>query len=121
MGETRLTESLRTAGRQVETSPEEYDRLKDAINVAVKRSLDDALRAAGVSVPAIKERAVVDRITREVTVEIAQTTEAFYEGPMPPPAVLKAFDAVVPGLAKQIADMAVEEQKHRHKWERRAL
>jgi uncharacterized membrane protein len=121
MGETRLAASLRTAGQQTEASAEEHGWQKAAIDVAVKRGLDHALRAAGVTVPAIKERAVVDRITREVTIEVAQTTEAFYEGPMPPPAMLKAFDAVVPGLANQIADMAIEEQKHRHKWERRAL
>ena len=105
----------------METSTEERDGLKATIDGAVKRSLDEALRAAGVSVPAIKEQAVADRITRAVTIEVAHTTQAIYEGPMPPPAMLKAFDAVVPGLAKQIADMAVDEQKHRHIWERRAL
>lgn len=57
MGETRLTESLRTAGRQMEISTEDRDGLKVTIDGAVKRSLDEALRAACVSVSAVKEPA----------------------------------------------------------------
>ena len=40
---------------------------------------------------------------------------------MPPPAMLKAFDDVVPGLARQIANAAEDERKHRHRWENKAL
>ena len=35
--------------------------------------------------------------------------------------MLRAFDDAVPGLAGQIVEMAVREQRHRHVWERRAL
>ena len=91
--------------------------LQDAIDATIKRNLDQALRAAGIVVPEQQEQAVVERLTRELTVEVEQ----HYQGPLPPPALLKAFDEAVPGLAATIVDMAVGEQRHRHLWERRAL
>jgi uncharacterized membrane protein len=35
--------------------------------------------------------------------------------------MLRQFDEVVPGLAREIADAADAEQKHRHQWENKAL
>ena len=46
--------------------------------------------------------------------EIIQRVE-MYKGPLPPPALLDQYEKVVPGLAQQIVDMAVNEQKHQHK------
>ena len=40
---------------------------------------------------------------------------AKYSGPLPHPAVLKQFDDVLPGSAKQIFDMALAEQQNRFK------
>lgn len=56
----------------------------------------------------------------EVSTETKKTTfiaEAF-AGPLPSPADLAAYERVSPGLANTIADLAKEEQKHRHKCER---
>ena len=91
--------------------------LQNAIDATVKRSLDDALRSVGIIVPEQQEEAVAERLTRELTVEVEQ----HYQGPLPPPTMLRAFDDAVPGLATQIVEMAAKEQRHRHVWERRAL
>ncbi|MGD0109278.1 MAG: DUF2335 domain-containing protein [Rhodopila sp.] len=50
-----------------------------------------------------------------------QTISATYHGPIPPPLMLGEFERVVPGLAMQIVGMALAEQAHRHRWERKAL
>jgi uncharacterized membrane protein len=42
-----------------------------------------------------------------------------YRGPIPPPEYLSGFEAVVPGSARQVIDMAVRQQSHRHGMERR--
>jgi len=91
------------------------------IKAALRRSLDEALKSAGLNVPAPKEQALVDRVSQEVTIAFEQTTSAIFQGPMPPPEILQGYEDVVPGLARQIAKMAIDEQQHRHQWERRAL
>jgi uncharacterized membrane protein len=40
-----------------------------------------------------------------------------HSGPMPPPSVLAQYDQVVPGLARDIVEMAKAEQAHRHSLE----
>lgn len=40
-----------------------------------------------------------------------------FRGPLPPPAILQQYDAVHPGFAKEIMQMAVNEQLHRHRIE----
>ena len=35
--------------------------------------------------------------------------------------MMQAFDTVVPGLAREIADAANDERRHRHQWENKAL
>lgn len=44
--------------------------------------------------------------------------EASYSGPIPQPAMLRAFDEVLPGAAHRILTMAEEQQSHRHLLER---
>lgn len=43
---------------------------------------------------------------------------AGWQGPLPPPAVLSAFDEVIPNGAERIVRMAELEQEHRHTVER---
>ncbi len=40
---------------------------------------------------------------------------------LPSPELLESYDYVVEGSAKQIMDMFVAEQEHRHRWEEKAL
>ncbi len=51
--------------------------------------------------------------TAERTI-IAALSET-YAGPLPHPRHLKAYDEVVPGAARDILNMAISEQKHRHR------
>ena len=79
----------------------------------IHESVRDALEQAGVDLPPETERAVA-------SVLVAQAS-SFFEVPLPPPALLRQYDAALPGLSRQIADMARAEQKHRHRWEMGAL
>lgn len=52
-----------------------------------------------------------------VKVEASETISL----PYPPPRMLKDYDDAVPGLAKQIMNMALEQNKHRQSQEEKAL
>lgn len=45
------------------------------------------------------------------------TQASAHRGPMPSPKTLAEYDQVVPGLAREIVDMAKAEQSHRHSME----
>jgi uncharacterized membrane protein len=90
-----------------------------ALVATVRRTLEEVFRQESLPVPPQKSQALVERVTEEVSIEIERSGS--YAGPMPPPPMMGDFDEVVPGLAREIADAAHEERKHRHKWERRAL
>jgi uncharacterized membrane protein len=97
--------------------PEIDDPTKASLQVAIRETLDTELRRFGINIPLQKEQAVAERVTSVAVREIS----ASFQGPIPPPPMLRAYDDAVPGLAKQIADAAHLEQQHRHRWERRAL
>lgn len=88
---------------------------------AIKQGIDKALHAPGIQLPPPQENAIKERVSREVTVAFQHEISASYQGPLPPPEMLGEFERVVPGLGRQIAEMAAKEQSHRHSWERRAL
>jgi hypothetical protein len=67
-----------------------------------------------------QERLILEQVIKEVAVETRRTT-GIYQAPMPPPPMMRDFDEVVPGLAREIADAAHDERRHRHKWENKAL
>lgn len=46
-----------------------------------------------------------------------QTTTEVYRGPIPPPELLKQYDAVVPGAADRILQMAERQSAHRQRIE----
>ncbi len=100
---------------------EEITAIKAALNSAIKRSLDEAFQQLSVPVQPPQEELIAARVTREASIAIEQTISASYVGPMPPPPMLRQFDQVVPGLAREIADSARDEQRHRHRWENKAL
>jgi uncharacterized membrane protein len=37
-----------------------------------------------------------------------------FQGPLPPPEILKQYDMIIPGLAERIVSMAEREQRHVH-------
>jgi hypothetical protein len=91
------------------------------LDAAIRQSIDKALRDAGVALPGPKESEIAQRVSREVTVAFQHEISASYQGPLPPPEMPGQFDQVVPGLSREIVNMAAKEQSHRHLWERRAL
>ena len=46
-------------------------------------------------------------------IQQARMASASFTGPLPPPGMLRAYDDVVPGLAKRIASTREREQEHR--------
>lgn len=47
-------------------------------------------------------------------VHLQQVTHQSFEGPIPPPAILSQYDAVVPGAAERILRLAESQVEHRH-------
>jgi uncharacterized membrane protein len=63
--------------------------------------------------------AILEPFAPNVRQEIIEQT-MFHQGPLPPAELLRQYDLVVPGLAREIADGAVEERGFRHEMTRRA-
>jgi uncharacterized membrane protein len=57
---------------------------------------------------------------QEVT-RVIHEVFASFQGPLPPPSILRGYDEISPGAADRIIAMAEREQAHRHSWEQRAL
>lgn len=93
----------------------------DSLQETIRHALATALSKSGRTLNGGPDESFAERATREISVQIEQTISGSYQGPIPPPGMLREFDTVVPGLAREIADMAKEEQRHRHRWENRAL
>lgn len=55
------------------------------------------------------------------TIQATQATQTTFTGPMPPPELLRQYDAVVPGAAERILAMAEKEAQHRQAQESQAL
>ena len=80
----------------------------------IEEAVAKAVHDTRLSVPPEKEQEIAQAIA-VTAVEIA------YQGPLPPPVVLRDFIQIIPGLGREIADSAWLEQDHRHTWEMRAL
>lgn len=86
-------------------------------------SVDDEVHGSS-SVAAREEDAIeqVEAILKpfdpESRREIIEQT-MFHQGPLPPAALLREYDLIVPGLAREIVDGAVEERHFRHEMVRR--
>lgn len=52
---------------------------------------------------------------------VAQYQEASFSGPLPPPALLRQYEEILPGTAERIVSMAEKEQGHRHLQDSQAL
>jgi uncharacterized membrane protein len=53
--------------------------------------------------------------------EVVSIIRQEYSGPLPPPAVLEQYNAVIPNGAERIMVMAEEQSKHRQSLEKKAL
>lgn len=114
-----LTDEVRDQPEHSPPITKTMQEIEAPLDAAIKRSLDEALQASGIKLSPPGEQAIVQHLSREVTIAFQQTISA-YHGPFPPPQMMGEFDRAVPGLAKQIADMALAEQDHPHGWENKA-
>lgn len=59
--------------------------------------------------PHLKEPDLAPKIAHQIVVEARS-----HSGPLPSPELLAEYDRILPGAAREIMDMAVREQTHRH-------
>lgn len=57
----------------------------------------------------------------QIQIQQVQEVQHAYQGPVPPPDILRAFDALVPGTAKRLIDLAESESQHRRDMEQKVL
>jgi uncharacterized membrane protein len=65
------------------------------------------------------ERRVERRVERVLTTRFEQ--QLFFQGPLPPPEILKAYDLVEPGFALRIVGLAERQADHRMFLEKRVI
>ena len=82
-----------------------------------QRKRDDQTRQVG---PDPKE--ITEYIAQhpEVVTQLIERHTSF-SGPLPPPTVLKEYDAIMPGLGERLVQMAEREQHHRHATDNRII
>lgn len=62
---------------------------------------------------------ILERLPANVQGAVVEA--ALFQGPLPPPALFKEYDQVVPGAAERILALAENNQSHRTSWETIAL
>ena len=77
------------------------------------------------SKPALPEKRHSDDINSSATTTIkiasVQQTEHYFQGPLPHPSILKAYDLVLPGLAERIITAWEKQTDHRMRLERTVI
>ena len=51
--------------------------------------------------------------------QVAVAQSITFKGPLPPPALYREYEEILPGMAERLMKMAESEQSHRHDWEKR--
>ena len=69
-------------------------------------------------IPPPSDNSFSDR--NEGVVATRATQQISYSGPLPPAHELQGYEAACPGLAREIADMALRQQAHRHEMEKQS-
>lgn len=83
-------------------------------NSSVPAKLEEELASAIAEyIPELKREEAL-RVVHEVVA-------TSFRGPMPPPDMLRGYEDIVPGSAKQIIGMAMREQEHRHSMDQKSL
>ncbi|HCM1919156.1 TPA: DUF2335 domain-containing protein [Salmonella enterica subsp. salamae serovar 28:r:e,n,z15] len=67
----------------------------------------------------IENPEVLSRVLETPTVQAIVLKH--FQGPVPPPAMLKEYDDVIPGLANRLVELTEKEQAHRHQTEAATL
>ncbi|HEX9646612.1 MAG TPA: DUF2335 domain-containing protein [Alphaproteobacteria bacterium] len=91
---------------------------KDALPVPAEDEDAQRLKAA---LRNILRRAAIDPDDPDAQLIISAAHSWTYRGPIPPPGMLKQYDAVIPGLADRMVGGWDDERRHRHSLEDRAF
>ena len=81
------------------------------LSVKVEREIADSIQQRLPEGP-IESAQLAETLARILTVEVRQLIQ--FQGPIPPPDMLREYDAVSPGLADKIVSRADREQDLRH-------
>ncbi|RKK03543.1 DUF2335 domain-containing protein [Pseudoroseomonas wenyumeiae] len=95
----------------------EVEEVDPEASELIKASVADALGRSNVNLPTRQKEKLEAELTRSVTMSV----QASFSGPIPPPGMLHHYESVLPGLGRDIVEMAKKEQEHRHSWEQKAL
>ena len=60
---------------------------------------------------------IISALESELEMVVQETTMRMYNGPTPPPEILQEIEAIVPGAARQIIEMALNQGNHRRELE----
>lgn len=91
--------------------PDDPERRSDRAVVPDRNTIEEEA--------AERVEAILEPFEPDVRREIVERTMLVHQGPLPPAGLLRDYDAVVPGLAREIADGAAEERRFRHAMIRR--
>ena len=87
-----------------------------------RRNLQPQAKPATTPAPQVGQRPIAQSIAQNFPQQqITGISTTTYQGPIPHPDILKGFDALVPGTAKDLIDLAKSESAHRRDLESRAL
>ena len=64
-------------------------------------------------------QAVLDALPDDIRTSVIQA--ASFSGPLPPSAMYREYEEVMPGSANRLMELTENQQEHRHKWESDAL
>lgn len=90
--------------------------MEQSVNVeeAASKKMDEENEISDIS--EIIENSDIEEDDKERIISIIQREE--FRGPIPHPQILKQYEEIQAGLAKEIVNMAVKEQNHRHEVEK---
>lgn len=87
-----------------------------------RRNLQPQAKPVATPAPQVGQRPIAQSVAQNFPQhQIAGIKTTSYQGPIPHPDILKGFDALVPGTAKELIDLAKSESVHRRDLESKAL
>jgi uncharacterized membrane protein len=88
---------------------------EEVVEETIHKNIEKKLEEAEITLPPEKRKRV--GLVVEQVIEESQ----FFSGPQPSPELLEKYERICPGWAEKLLQMGVNEQKHRHACEMRAL
>lgn len=89
------------------------DSMPEADKTELPQKVVDKLQ----SVPEPERKEIIATLEHQMSVLMSTS----YRGPIPPPEMLRELEVIVPGSAKEILDMSVQQSKHRRAMEEHVI